>query len=263
MLKRELKVNFKNYIIWLTILILIFLVVYLMYPSILQSNQINKLDEMLKIFPEEVLKSFNLDIASMDSAFGWIKTEGWVFVLLITGIYSSILGSNILLKEENDKTIEYLANLPISRTKIVISKFICSIIYITILVLLFAVFNYIALTISGEFNTKEFILLSITPLFPSYVLFTLSLFISTFFRKTKKIIGLSLGITFISYILNMLSTISTSVSNLKYLSVFTLADTRNVLLNSNINISMVLLTILLVFFLLFATIYNYNKKEFL
>ena len=75
MFKREIKVNFKSFIIWLMVLISIFLMAYLIYPSILESNNASMIDEMLKMFPPEVLSAFNLDIASMDSAFGWIKTE--------------------------------------------------------------------------------------------------------------------------------------------------------------------------------------------
>ena len=87
MLEREIKVNFKNFIVWLSVLVGIFLVVFLMYPSIISSDNIKMIDEMMKVFPEEVLKAFNMDITSIDSAFGWLKTEGFVFVLLITGIY--------------------------------------------------------------------------------------------------------------------------------------------------------------------------------
>ena len=95
MLKRELKVNFKSFLIWLLCLILLYGFVYLMYPSIIKSDNIKMIDEMMKIFPEEVLKALNMDIASIDTAFGWLKTEGFVFILLIIGCYSGILGSNI------------------------------------------------------------------------------------------------------------------------------------------------------------------------
>ena len=99
MFKRELKINLKSFIIWTSILIGLFLVVFLIYPSIINSANMEMIDEMMKIFPEEMLKAFNMDISTIDSAFGWLKTEGFVFVLLITGVYSGILGSNILLKE--------------------------------------------------------------------------------------------------------------------------------------------------------------------
>ena len=83
MLEREIKVNLKNFIVWLLVLVGIFLVVFLMYPSIISSDNIKMIDEMMKVFPEEVLKAFNMDISSISSAFGWLKTEGFVFVLLI------------------------------------------------------------------------------------------------------------------------------------------------------------------------------------
>ena len=51
MLKRELKVNLKSFLIWTIILILLFLVVFLMYPSIINSEIIEMMDEMMKMFP--------------------------------------------------------------------------------------------------------------------------------------------------------------------------------------------------------------------
>ena len=122
MLKREMKVNFKSFLIWLLVLIGIFLMVFLVYPSIINSDNIKMMDEMMKMFPSQMLKAFNMDISVIDSAFGWLKTEGFIFVLLIIGCYSAILGSNILLKEESDKTIEYLNSLPITRNKIIFNK---------------------------------------------------------------------------------------------------------------------------------------------
>ena len=44
MFKREMKVNFKNFIIWLSILIGIFLIVFLIYPSITNSDNIKMMD---------------------------------------------------------------------------------------------------------------------------------------------------------------------------------------------------------------------------
>ena len=91
MFKREMKINLKSFLIWTAILIGLFLVVFLVYPSIISSENIEMIDTMMKIFPEEMLKAFNMDISSIDTAFGWLKSEGFVFILLITGIYSGIL----------------------------------------------------------------------------------------------------------------------------------------------------------------------------
>ena len=261
MFKREMKINLKSFIIWTSILIILFLVVFLVYPSIIKSENMQMLDEMMEIFPEEMLKAFNMDISSIDTAFGWLKTEGFVFVLLITGIYSGILGSNILLKEESDKTIEYLNSVPVTRKKIVINKILCGIIYIVLMVLTVGIFNFVGLDLSGDFDKKSYLLLSITPLLSSIVTFALCLFLSTFTHKTKKTIGISLGIVFASYFLKIISEMGESTEFLKYISIFTLADIRNVIVNVVINPLMVVLSIGITIAFMILTTIHYDKKE--
>ena len=261
MFKRELKINLKSFIIWTSILIGLFLVVFLVYPSIVNSENMEMIDEMMKMFPEEMLKAFNMDISTIDSAFGWLKTEGFVFVLLITGIYSGILGSNILLKEENDKTIEYLNSVPVTRKNIVLNKILCGLLYIILMILTIGIFNFIGLSLSGDFDRKSYILLSITPIFSSIVIFAVCLFLSTFTHKTKKTLGISLGIVFASYFLNVISEMGESTEFLKYISIFTLADIRNVIVNVAINPLMIALAIGITAIFMILTTARYDKKE--
>ena len=261
MFKRELKINLKSFIIWTSILIGLFLVVFLVYPSIVNSENMEMMDEMMKMFPEEMLKAFNMDISTIDSAFGWLKTEGFVFLLLITGIYSGILGSNILLKEESDKTIEYLNSVPVTRKNIVLNKILCGLLYIILMIAIIGIFNFIGLSLSGEFDRKSYILLSITPIFSSIVIFAVCLFLSTFTHKTKKTIGISLGIVFASYFLNIISEMGESTEFLKYISIFTLADIRNVIINVSINPLMIVLTIGITAIFMILTVMHYEKKE--
>ena len=261
MFKRELKINLRSFIIWTSILIGLFLVVFLIYPSIINSANMEMIDEMMKIFPEEMLKAFNMDISTIDSAFGWLKTEGFVFVLLITGVYSGILGSNILLKEESDKTIEYLNSVPVIRKNIVLNKILCGLFYIILMIVIIGIFNFIGLSLSGEFDRKSYILLSITPLFSSIVIFAICLFLSTFTHKTKKTLGISLGIVFVSYFLNVISEIGESTEFLKYISIFSLADIRNVILNVSINPILVVLAICITIVFMILTMIHYEKKE--
>ena len=261
MFKREIKINLKSFIIWTSILIGLFLVVFLVYPSIVNSENMEMMDEMMEMFPKEMLKAFNMDISSIDTAFGWLKTEGFVFVLLITGVYSGILGSNILLKEESDKTIEYLNSVPVTRKKIVLTKILCGILYITLMIAIVGLFNFIGLSLSGDFDKKSYLLLSITPIFSSIVIFAVCLFLSTFTHKTKKTMGISLGIVFASYFLQIISEMGESTEFLKYISIFTISDIRNVIINVSINPLMVILSIGITAIFMGLTIVHYEKKE--
>ena len=261
MLKRELKINFKSFLIWTLILVILFLIVFLIYPSIVNSDNIQMMDEMMNMFPEEMLKAFNMDISSIDTAYGWLKTEGFIFILLLSGIYASILGTNILLKEESDKTIEYLNSLPIKRRNILFSKIICALIYIVLMILIIGIFNYICLEFSGDFDRKQYILLSITPLLSSLPLFSISLFISTFAHKTKKVFGIGLGIALLSYFLQIVSEMNEVTEFFKYFTVYTLSDIRDVMLDISINPIMIIISILLTIVFILGAFIRYEKKE--
>ena len=215
----------------------------------------------MKVFPEDVLKAFNMDMSSISTAYGWLKSEGFMFILLVVGFYSSYLGGSILLKEENDKTIEYLSSLPIKRSRIVTNKIIVGVTYIILMVLILGVFNYIALKLSCDFEEKQYLLLSITPLFIGLPLFGINLFISTFMHKTKAVVGISLGMVFIFYLLNVLSEISSNVEVLKYFSIYTLADVRNVITDITINPIYVLVSFSITIVSIISSYIVYNKKE--
>jgi ABC-2 type transport system permease protein len=238
-----------------------FLVVFLVYPYIVTDETVKDMDELMKVFPEDLLKAFNMDITSISTAYGWLKSEGLMYLLLVIGFYSSILGGNILLKEENDKTIEYLGSLPIKRSTIITSKVLVSIVYIVLMVFLVGLFNYISLLLSGDFEQKQFILLSITPLIIGLPFFSLNLFISTFMHKTKKTIGISLGIVFISYFLNIISELSSKVEYLKYFSINTLGDVRNIIDDISINPINILISLIITIIFISLTYIRYNKKE--
>ncbi|MDO5568794.1 MAG: ABC transporter permease subunit [bacterium] len=261
MFKREMRINLKSFIIWTSILIILFLIVFLIYPSIINNENIKLIDEMMQLFPKEMLKSFNMDISSIDSAFGWVKTEGFIFILLITGIYSGILGSSILSKEENDKTVEYLSSLPIKRSSIVINKMLVGIIYIFLMIIILGIFNYIGLSLSGNFDKKLYLILSITPLLSSIVIFNLCLYLSTYSHKTNKTLVLSLGLVFISYFLQILSELSNETEVLKYFSIFTLTDIRNIIITGTINPIMIIISLIISVGLGVATVIHYNNKE--
>ena len=123
------------------------------------------------------------------------------------------------------------------------------------------IFNFVGLSLSGDFDKKTYILLSITPIFSSIVIFALCLFLSTFTHKTKKTLGISLGIVFASYFLKIISELSESTEFLKYISVFTLADIRNVIVDVSINPVMVILSIIITLIFIFLAVIHYDKKE--
>ena len=83
------------------------------------------------------------------------------------------------------------------------------------------------------------------------------------FHKNKKSVGICLGLVFIFYLLNVLSSLSKNVEVLKYFSIYTLADTRNIINNGYINPICIIASILITLFFISLSYIRYNKKELL
>jgi len=166
------------------------------------------------------------------------------------------------LKTEDDARLKgkWASTLWVLLKEGIISK-IEGLIYIFLMVISLGIFNYICLSLSGDFDVKQYFLLSITPLFSSIVIYFICMYLSTFTHKTKKMLGISLGIVFVSYVLQIFSTMATEVEFLKYFSVFTLADIRNVIIDISINPMMILISFGISILFFGLTIFQYNKKE--
>lgn len=264
MVKRELKINLKAFLIWTGVILGMFILVLSIYPSLMNNETMSGIDSMIEMFPEDVLKAFNMDlieVASISTASGWIKTEGLVFFLLVGSLYASILGGSILLKEESDKTIEFLAVKPISRNSIVTSKIIAGFIYITTFDLIVAAGTIIGLWFLDDLVIKDMVMLLVGPIIIFYLFFALSLFISTFFSKTKKIIGLSFALVFASYFLQVVGSLSEKVEMIKYLSIFSIYETRTILTEGSLNYLSMSIGILIILICTAGAYVKYNKKE--
>ena len=259
--KKEFFDNLKSLLIWTIIISGLYILIIALYPNLISSSV--NINEMLQEFPKELLEVFNMDIIDLSKYTGWYTSEGILFVVLGVGIYSAILGSSIVLKEESDRTIEYLGVLPISRTKILLTKVLVGVINIILLTLIIGLVNTIGASIIEDINFNQLFMISMTTCLTSLIIFFISLLISMFFRKTSVTLPISIGLVFFFYLLDILTKLSDKLEFLKYLTPITLADTRSLITNNEFNMIYILVTILLSILITFITTKLYNKKEFL
>lgn len=262
MLKRELKINLKSLIIWTVILLAMYILIFSIYPSLINEETKESLTQMMNSMPKEILSNFNMDIVGIESAYGWFKTEGYTFLTLLGGVYAAILGSTILAKEENDKTIEFLISKPISRSSVVTSKILCGIINIVIFTGVITLGNFIALKISGELDVKQYLMISILPILLYFMLFFITLFLSTFFKKAKKSMSLGIAIVFISYFMQIIGGMGENVEIIKNISLFEFVSSRYIILNNSIDWKYVVIGAVIIFISVLATYKRYHDKEF-
>ncbi len=260
MIKKELKQNFKSFIIWSSILAGMLIVVFLVYPSI--SKDKDMLNQMLEMFPSEMLKMFNMDLINLSTVSGWMLSEGYMFITLLGGCFSSILASNILVKEESDKTIEFLYSNPISKTKIITSKILGSLIYVFGINIVSFIISIIGFKLSNDLNMTNTLLMEIGSLSICLILYFITFFISVFFKSVKKSMGVAMAVSLGTYLIKIISALSEKLNVLKYFSPYEYFDTRYILINSAFELKFIIIGIFVSVICIFGSYYFYNKKEY-
>ncbi len=257
MIKRELKINLKTFLVWGLSISALLTLIFCIYPTI--SNNV-EIDKLLKALPEEVLKGFNFDAVSISTVFGWYASEGFMIATLIGALYAASLGSTIILKEESDKTIEFLYAKPVSRNKILGSKIIVAIFYICLFNLLLMLVTGIGFALTDELPVTKWLLLTISPIFIQLALFFITAFIATFFTKTRKAMGISFGLVMGTYVINMIAQMSDKVNFLKFFTPFGYIDASTIIKTEALDSYSIIIGVIILIFasLLFI---RYNKKE--
>lgn len=260
MLKRELKVNWKSFLIWSFMIVFLLGLVFGIYPSINING--TGMDELMQMFPKELLTIFHMDLVSLSSVEGWLLSEGYLLITLIGSCYAAYLGSGILLKEENDKTINFILSKPISRKSVVVAKLIAGGFYIFLFNLLIAITTGLGLISCSDFHFSKWLAMSVGPLLLHLFFFNGSVYLSQFFRRTPKSMGVCLGFALGTYFLQVISLLSQKIEFLKYFSPYTYIDAKTIIESSSLSIFSCSILIATMVVIVLFLIKNYEKREF-
>lgn len=214
----EFKRNFKSWMLWTGIVAGLALLMLALYPAF--KDAFSQLEELLSVYPQEFLEAFGMGEGGLDMAdiYGWFGVEGYLFVTLIGGSYAAILGSSILSKEEDDKTIEFLLSQPISRTKVLFGKIIVVAMNLLLMNAVVSVILFFTFIIFGELNVVVWLLYSFAPFILQAVFASLSLLVSVFVIKSRKVISISLGLAIGMYVVDLISKLTEEAEFLKYIT---------------------------------------------
>jgi len=147
-------------------------------------------------------------------------------MMVLGSIYSIVLSSNILSKEEYDKTAEYLFTRPVTRSEIYLSKLAVVLLNIIILNLVTSLAGFICIEIvkNGSFSISSFLVLSFYTFLLNLVFGAIGLLLSTLIKRPKPITTLCIGLVLFCYFIYTLSRITESISKLGYISPFRYVD---------------------------------------
>ena len=223
---KEFGKNSLSLIIW-TIVITIFISVTMAVYPVFLKNQ-SKIIGMINIVPSELLQFKGIsNMKDFLSVLGFYAVNNIIYMMVLGSIYAIVLSSGILLKEEYNKTAEYLLTRPLTRSEIFISKLAVICLNVFVLNLITAVAGFICLELvkNEPFSIKAFSILSLYTLLLNILFGTIGLFLSVLVKRSKPITAFCIGLVLIFYFIFTLSKITEGIAKIGYLSPFRYVNT--------------------------------------
>jgi ABC-2 type transport system permease protein len=225
LLLKEFRRNLTSLILW-TIVICILVSVTLSFFRTFVANQ-GKLLGMMSIIPKGAMAIKGISrFTDMFSILGFYTVNNLIYMLVLGSIYSIVLSSNLLLKEEYNKTAEYLMSRPMTRSEIFVTKFMVFVLNVFLLNIIVGIVGLIGIEIvkTGTYNLKAYFIFSFYTLLLNFLFGAIGFFISTLVKRAKPITTISIAIVLIFYFVFSLSKITESGSTIGYLSPFKYVD---------------------------------------
>lgn len=217
----EFRRNARSLVLWSVIIGLLIFLTMSFFRTVAQYQQ--QIEKMVEIIPMAAMKMRGFsNISDIFSVMGFYAANNIVYMMLLGSIYAIVLSSNILLKEEYEKTAEFLLSKPVTRNEIFYSKLMLSIMNILILNILAAIISFFSILIfkTGDFNIRPFAVLTIYTLLLNLLFGSLGVFISVTMKRARPVTFFGVGLVMVLYFLYSISRIAGVNGSFGYLSPF-------------------------------------------
>src|SRR5512139_956074 len=128
---RELRANLKSLIIWSIIIGLLLIIGASKFTAYVDNPEMWKIFDL---FPLAVLDAFSMRGFNLTTVSGFYGIM-FVYFALMGAIAAAMWGSDMISKEERDKTVEFSLVLPVSRSRVVTAKALAALVDCILLVL--------------------------------------------------------------------------------------------------------------------------------
>jgi len=187
----------------------------------------------------------------------------FLYLVLMATIHASMLGADIISKEERDKTFEFLMVKPVSREKIITSKLLAAFVNIVI----FNIINFVFSIILVSYYSKgESIVGNIAILMAGmFILQLIFLFIGTSIAaissNPKTATSLSTAILLVTFMLSILIDMNDKLNILKYLTPFKYYEAKNLMYGGGLDPIFLILSFAIIGILFWVTYKFYEKRD--
>ena len=256
---RELNANLRSLLIW-GVIVILFVVVGISKFSAYYNNP-----EMLAILddlPPAVLSALNLQAFNLTTVSGFFGVMFSYYALLLS-IAATMWGSDIIVKEERDKTVEFSLTLPVTRSRLVTAKTLAALANCVGLLLITwgaSLASAARYQPDGEFYV--FLALSMLALFIMQLIFlAIGIFLGCAMKRYKQASSEAVYLLLGTYFISVVSTLNKNLDFLKYLSPFKYFDAAALLHESKIDIVFVGLSLVIIVISMVGAYLTYARRD--
>lgn len=255
--RQEIKSQKLPILIWSLSIGLLIAMCVLMFPDM--KSQMDDVNEMFSKMGN-FTSAFGMDQLNFGTLTGFYAVEGGNILAIGGAFFAAITGISALLKEEKDRTAEFLLTHPVTRIKVVTEKLLSVIAIITILNIIVFICSVGSILIIGEeFDWKIMVLFHLAYLLMQYEIAGICFGISAFLRKSG--LGIGIGIASVLYFLNIVANISDDAKVLKYITPFGYTEGSDIINNKALETKYLIPGMVLMLVGMIVAFIYYRKKD--
>lgn len=256
---RELKSNLKSLLIW-GFICLLFITIGFSKFSAYYGNP--ELLAIMDAFPPAVMEAFNMNAFNLTTVTGFLGVMFSYFGLILS-IAAAMWGSDIISKEERDKTVEFSLTLPVTRGKLVTAKALAALINcVGLLGITYAGIIVGASSYEPDAEFFEFLSLLIFAMFFMQMIFlAIGLLLGCAMKQHKRSGSLAVSLLIGTYFISIISGLYEKFDFMKYLSPFKYFDAGILLRESKLDLTYVWISIGIVIVSLFFAYKTYSRRD--
>jgi ABC-2 type transport system permease protein len=218
--------------------------------------------EILDAVPQALLDAFSMqafNLTTVSGLFGIMFT----YLSLILSIAAAMWGSDVISKEERDKTVEFSLTLPVTRSTVVTAKTLAVLVNcIGLLMIAWAASIGFSAKYNPESEFFSFLALEMVAIFVLQLIFlALGIFLGCAMKYYKRASSIGVSLLLGTFFLSIFSGLSEDLEFLKYFTPFRYFDPAVMLHESTIDINFVWLSAAIIVVLMLGAYITYSKRD--
>lgn len=218
--------------------------------------------DMLGQIPKAVQAVFGMTGFDLGSAGGFYGML-FLYLAVMGAVHASLLGANLISKEERDRTSEFLYAKPVSRSRVLTAKLLAG---LTNVVVLNAVTLGGSLYFVDYFSkeppiTGDIVLLMAGLLFLQLIFLSIGAVVAGFVHRPKTAPSISTTIMFVAFLMSYLVNMNANLEFLKYLTPFKYFDAAQMMTDGALDPVYVALATAIIVASLFGTYRFYSARD--